>query len=457
MPASEYKLNDYWEFTFPTQTPATGAATDADALPTYRVYEENNDTAVATGDAVKRDDTNTTGYYAVRGQVTALAGYEVEKSYEVRVAAIMGGVTGSAVVGRFKVVAADVARDDVWTDALATTIGTMATCLAGITSLAAWLRGLSRKSTMDATAKTELNTGGGTYDETTDSNEALRERGDAAWVTATGFSTFDPAAQEVTPTTASKTGYALTSGERTSIATAVWASATRTLTSFGTLVADIVAAVWAGGTGDRTLTVTVHDDDGADVADAIVTLVNAAGDTVAGPLPTDNNGQRTFKRPDAETGTVSVRSTVAIGSGSAAYTMSGNTAVTVTVARAAVPAPANPDSYMLVIDVSKLDGNAVMPDSNMTITLIASDPDVLVDATAHLLYAQMDKAYNVTGGQCTIEIHEGAVGKRLRIKRNWTSLAASPQPKEDRWEATLIAPASGVDLYFADCNPRMVP
>lgn len=44
----------------------------------------------------------------------------------------------------------------------------------GITSLAAWLRGLFRQSTMDATAKGEVNAGGGTYDEATDSLEALQ-------------------------------------------------------------------------------------------------------------------------------------------------------------------------------------------------------------------------------------------------------------------------------------------
>ena len=36
-----------------------------------------------------------------------------------------------------------------------------------------------------------------TYDQTTDSPEAIRDRGDAAWITATGFSTFDPAATGV--------------------------------------------------------------------------------------------------------------------------------------------------------------------------------------------------------------------------------------------------------------------
>jgi hypothetical protein len=40
-----------------------------------------------------------------------------------------------------------------------------------------WLRGLFRKSAMDATAKSEINTGGGTYDETADSLEAIADSG----------------------------------------------------------------------------------------------------------------------------------------------------------------------------------------------------------------------------------------------------------------------------------------
>lgn len=44
----------------------------------------------------------------------------------------------------------------------------------------------------------------------------------------------------------------LTSDERTSIGTAVWATTTRTLSGFGTLVADMATAVWSAAT--RTLT-----------------------------------------------------------------------------------------------------------------------------------------------------------------------------------------------------------
>jgi len=62
----------------------------------------------------------------------------------------------------------------------------------GITSLKEWLGLIAGKQTGNSTARTELRAtgaGSGTYDETTDSLEAVRDRGDAAWITATGFST----------------------------------------------------------------------------------------------------------------------------------------------------------------------------------------------------------------------------------------------------------------------------
>ncbi len=62
----------------------------------------------------------------------------------------------------------------------------------GITSLAQWLGLLAGKQVGDSTARTEIRAtgaGSGTYNETTDSQEALRDRGDSAWTTATGFST----------------------------------------------------------------------------------------------------------------------------------------------------------------------------------------------------------------------------------------------------------------------------
>jgi hypothetical protein len=59
------------------------------------------------------------------------------------------------------------------------------------------LRKDSAIGTDNATEKTAINanggSGGGAFDQTTDSQEALRDRGDAAWITATGFSTHSAA------------------------------------------------------------------------------------------------------------------------------------------------------------------------------------------------------------------------------------------------------------------------
>ena len=68
-------------------------------------------------------------------------------------------------------------------------VGAIATILAGITSLAHWLRGLYNKRTMNSAALAEIQDTTGTFDPTTDSAEALRDRGDAAWITPTGFAT----------------------------------------------------------------------------------------------------------------------------------------------------------------------------------------------------------------------------------------------------------------------------
>jgi hypothetical protein len=123
------------------------------------------------------------------------------------------------------------------------------TLFSGITSLAQWLGLIAGKQPGDATARAELRAtgaGSGTYDETTDSLEALRDRGDAAWVTATGFSTHSPAD--------------------------VWAHGTRTLTSG----ANIVLAKGTGITG-------FNDLDAAGVRSA-VGLAAANLDTQLSPL-----------------------------------------------------------------------------------------------------------------------------------------------------------------------------
>jgi hypothetical protein len=96
----------------------------------------------------------------------------------------------------------------------------------------------------------------------------------------TGFSLvsgYDPAK------TASQAGdaMALTSGERTTLAGVIWANATRTLSSFGTLVADTVSGVWGAAT--RSLT------DKADFTlSAAYDAAKTAGDATAANQTTIN-------------------------------------------------------------------------------------------------------------------------------------------------------------------------
>lgn len=85
------------------------------------------------------------------------------------------------------------------------------TLFSGITSLAQMLGIMAGKQVGDTTARNELRAtgaGSGTFDETTDSMQAVRDRGDAAWTTATGFAVPGSA-------------MTLTTGERTAVANEV--------------------------------------------------------------------------------------------------------------------------------------------------------------------------------------------------------------------------------------------
>lgn len=97
-----------------------------------------------------------------------------------------------------------------------------------------------------------------TFDQTTDSLEAVRDRGDAAWITATGFSTHSAAD--------------------------VWAVGTRTLTSFGTLVADVVTAIWDALTSGLT---TVGSIGKLLVDNVNATISSRASQTSVDDLPTN--------------------------------------------------------------------------------------------------------------------------------------------------------------------------
>lgn len=88
-----WHLND--SLTFPAITHAsTGTLTDADAVPSYRVYEDETGTAILNGNMAKLDDANTTGFYSEQIALTSANGFEHGKCYTIYITATVGGITG---------------------------------------------------------------------------------------------------------------------------------------------------------------------------------------------------------------------------------------------------------------------------------------------------------------------------------------------------------------------------
>lgn len=87
-------IDDTCTFYANSHTPATGAAVDADAVPGYRVYEDETGTPILTGSMALLDDANTVGFYSEQITLSAANGFEAGKSYCVRITLVVGGVTG---------------------------------------------------------------------------------------------------------------------------------------------------------------------------------------------------------------------------------------------------------------------------------------------------------------------------------------------------------------------------
>ena len=79
----------------PALSADTGAATDGDGVPTYRIYEDETSTPIVTGSMAKLDDANTTGFYTERVQLTAAATFEKGKSYTIYVEVTVNSVVGT--------------------------------------------------------------------------------------------------------------------------------------------------------------------------------------------------------------------------------------------------------------------------------------------------------------------------------------------------------------------------
>lgn len=90
-----HEIDDLLTFPANTHTAATGAATDADAVPAYRVYEDETATPILTGTMALLDGTNTAGFYSEQITLSAANGFEVGKSYTIYISATVASVVGT--------------------------------------------------------------------------------------------------------------------------------------------------------------------------------------------------------------------------------------------------------------------------------------------------------------------------------------------------------------------------
>lgn len=181
-------------------------------------------------------------------------------------------------------VSADVAAVKTDTGNLVTRI--TSTLFSGITSLAEWLGLLAGKQTGDATARTELRAtgaGSGTFDETRESLEALRDQGDAAWATATGFSTHSAAD--------------------------VWAVTTRTLTAFSFEVTPADGSITAAKIATDAIDADALAADAVTEIQAGLSTLDAAGVRTAVGLASANLDTQLAALPTATENATAVLTT----------------------------------------------------------------------------------------------------------------------------------------------------
>jgi len=97
-----WRIDDLLTFYVNTHDPATAGEIDADAVPGYRLYEDEAAAPILTGSMALLDTVNTTGFYSEQITLSAANGFEVGKSYAIRITCVVGGVTG-VVVHTFQV------------------------------------------------------------------------------------------------------------------------------------------------------------------------------------------------------------------------------------------------------------------------------------------------------------------------------------------------------------------
>jgi len=217
----------------------TGLPTVLAGTPVISVYKANGLTQSTAGITLTVDFDSVVGLNNVLIDLSADAFYAVANDYHI---VITTGTVNSVsvigyVVGEFSIQNRFMRGTD---------NAVLASLFTGITSLAEWLGLIAGKQVANATALTEVKAtgaGSGTYDESTDSQEAISITAGAIPTTAMrGTDGVDTATMRGTDSAS------------THSAADIWTVGTRTLTSFGTLIVDIwkeltSAIVTAGSIG----------------------------------------------------------------------------------------------------------------------------------------------------------------------------------------------------------------
>jgi hypothetical protein len=293
---------------------------------------------------------------------------------------------------------------------------------------------MARKDAMNAAAKGELNSGGGTYDVAQDSLEAVRDRGDAAWVTATGFETAGAAA-------AALTAYdGPTNAELTSGLAAVPAAVDVVLT------AAHDAGSWGSslGSGAKAVTVAVVDGAGLAVPNVVVTVKNSAQTADIAVQTTNSTGST----PSAFGLAASTAYKFVLSGVDSGYTYSnpysattaagvGTETITLTVAAAV------PGSYCTVECAEEIQ-NGDYPEGHFWITAYRSPATRMVGGTkVDITYGPDECDISPTTGKASLQILQGAV-VTLRVKT----------ANETLEKADVVIPASAGPVNWNDLVPE---
>jgi len=82
-----WSIDDYVTFAVNLHDPTDNIAQDGDAVPAYRVYENETTTPIVTGNMALLDGDNTVGFYSEQIQLTAANGFEEGKCYTIYISA----------------------------------------------------------------------------------------------------------------------------------------------------------------------------------------------------------------------------------------------------------------------------------------------------------------------------------------------------------------------------------